>query len=158
MFIVIYPISLMIFVRLFIIMGISWVFEGISFLISPDNDTQFFTIFDIWNCLQGPVIFLSFIIRRRVLLLIAKRSVDVGVFVVHIIHLIHINLHTWYSNYHIRVLFDCNFRYQELYGKASLQNDIICDNSCVKLNDFNSNLFDDNSNVLSSNINNSLKF
>lgn len=99
-FVVIYPISLMIFVRLFIIMGASWFFEGISFLISPDNNTQFFTIFDIWNCLQGPIIFVSFIMRRRVLLLITKRSVDVGVFVTHIIHSTH-------NNHHMRVSFDC---------------------------------------------------
>lgn len=63
----------MLFVRLFIMMGVSWAFEGISFLISPENDNRLFTIFDIWNALQGPIIFLSFIMKRRVLLLITKR-------------------------------------------------------------------------------------
>lgn len=140
-------------------MGISWVFEGISFLISPDNDTQLFAVFDVWNCLQGPIIFVSFIMRRRVLLLISKRSVDVGVFCCSY-HAFNpykfTNSHD--SNYHMRALFDCNFRYHELCGQTRIQNDIICDNSCVKLNDFNSNVLDDNSNVLSSKINNSLRF
>lgn len=72
--------SLKIFVRLFIVMGVAWIFEGLSFLIDNDNDSHFFTIFDAWNALQGPIIFFSFIMRRRVLFLIKKRSVVCGRF------------------------------------------------------------------------------
>lgn len=53
-------------------MGITWIFEAIS-LVAEDN--VFFLIYDIWNTLQGILIFLLFILRRRVIRLIKKRLV-----------------------------------------------------------------------------------
>lgn len=67
--------SLMLYVRLFVVMGGAWIMEGVSFVISPENNNNFFRFFDIWNTLQGPIIFISFIMKRRVWTLIIKRSV-----------------------------------------------------------------------------------
>lgn len=133
--------------RLFIFMGALWVFEGISFVTSPNNDTQFFAIFDVcqkcslfsfWDvgcCCQS------------------QNGQWMWAFIFgHIIHLIH------HHNYHMRILCDYNFRYHACCGKTRIQNDIARKNSCIKLNEINSNLFDDNSNVLSCKISNSLRF
>lgn len=68
--------SLMLYVRLFVITGVTWFMEGLSFLISPENNDCFFRMFDIWNALQGLIIFLSYTMKRRVLILIRKRQVN----------------------------------------------------------------------------------
>lgn len=62
--------------RLFIIMGVSWIMEAIVYLAEdPHNkDTNMFVIImDVWNLLQGLVIFILFVMKRRVLNLIKKR-------------------------------------------------------------------------------------
>lgn len=69
--------SLTLYVRLFIITGVTWIMEGVSFLISPENNDWFFRVFDVWNALQGLVIFISYIMKRRVIILIQKRQVNV---------------------------------------------------------------------------------
>lgn len=134
----------MLFVRLFIVMGAAWIMEGLSFVISPENDIRFFTIFDFFNALQGPIIFLSFIMKRRVLLLMMKRSVTDSNLLYHHLHQIKIILIS-------DVLLYCNFRYREFFGKPKVQTDISCDNSFVKLKDFNLTVFDANSTMFSSN-------
>lgn len=64
--------SFLLYVRLFVVMGATWIMEGVSFVISPENNIHFFRIFDIWNALQGPIIFVSFIMKRRVWNFIVK--------------------------------------------------------------------------------------
>lgn len=64
--------------RLFIIMGISWIMEAITYLATDANnkDLNFFVlIIDVWNFLQGLVVFILFVMKRRVLNLIKKRFV-----------------------------------------------------------------------------------
>lgn len=59
------------YARLFVIAGITWILEVVSFLVSAYS-TIFF-ISDIWNCLQGVFIFVLLVMRRRVLQLIKER-------------------------------------------------------------------------------------
>lgn len=61
------------FFRLFIVMGVNWSMEIISFLISPQSN--FFLLTDICNSIQGVLIFVLFVMKRRVLRLIKKRFV-----------------------------------------------------------------------------------
>lgn len=59
-------------------MGISWIMEAITYLATDANnkDLNFFVIIiDVWNFLQGLVVFILFVIKRRVLNLIKKRFV-----------------------------------------------------------------------------------
>lgn len=63
--------------RLFIVMGVFWIMEGITYLIEdPDkaeNVNIFFWIVDIWNLSQGAIVFGLFVMKRRVLKLIKRR-------------------------------------------------------------------------------------
>ncbi|XP_031622142.1 G-protein coupled receptor Mth2-like [Contarinia nasturtii] len=59
------------YLRLFIVMGVTWSMEGISFLISENSD--FFLLTDICNTIQGVLIFVLFVLKRRVVRLIKKR-------------------------------------------------------------------------------------
>lgn len=68
--------SFTLYLRLFIVMGVTWSMEGISFLISPESD--FFLLTDICNTIQGLLIFVLFVMKRRVLRLIKKRFVYVS--------------------------------------------------------------------------------
>lgn len=61
----------MLFVRLLVVMGVFWILEATSMLIS--NKWQ--TYLDIFNGLQGVVIFVLFILKPNVLTLIKQRSV-----------------------------------------------------------------------------------
>lgn len=59
-------------------MGVSWLIEGITYLAEdPNNKNPNFIviIMDVWNLLQGLVIFILFVIKRRVLKLLKKRFV-----------------------------------------------------------------------------------
>lgn len=67
--------SSILFMRLFVIMGISWIMEGISFFISTDDKNCYFLIFDIWNTIQGVPLFILFIMKRRTWNLINSRFV-----------------------------------------------------------------------------------
>lgn len=61
------------YLRLFVVMGILWTMEVLSFLIAPDHPVFFLT--DIINTLHGVFIFILFILKRRVFQLIKERFV-----------------------------------------------------------------------------------
>lgn len=65
--------SFVLFLRLVIVMGVVWIMESISFFV--DISTIYFFIFDVWNCLQGVLIFVFMVCKRRVFRLIKKRFV-----------------------------------------------------------------------------------
>lgn len=65
--------SFVLFLRLFIVMGVVWIMESISFLV--DSKNVYFFFFDMWNCLQGVLIFAFMVCKRRVFELIKKRLV-----------------------------------------------------------------------------------
>jgi len=65
-------------VKLFIVMGMSWIWEVVSFFLTkylPDKDWHhvFFYTTDIFNCLQGILIFILFIMKSRVYQALRKR-------------------------------------------------------------------------------------
>uniref|UniRef100_A0A034WFR6 Putative G-protein coupled receptor Mth-like 3 n=1 Tax=Bactrocera dorsalis TaxID=27457 RepID=A0A034WFR6_BACDO len=60
------------FVRLFIIMGISWIMEVIPY-ITPINNSNIFKIFNIINTSQGIIIFGVLVLKPRVLMLLKSR-------------------------------------------------------------------------------------
>lgn len=64
------------FVRLALVMGLSWFMEIISYLAVGDKNTPYFMITDVFNTLQGVVIFIIFVLNGRVLGLIKKRFFD----------------------------------------------------------------------------------
>lgn len=55
-------------------MGVTWSMEAISFFIS--RDSMLFIIFDLCNTIQGVVIFILFVLKRRIFKLIKNRFVD----------------------------------------------------------------------------------
>ncbi|XP_055307987.1 G-protein coupled receptor Mth2-like [Sitodiplosis mosellana] len=59
------------FLRLFIVMGVIWFMESFSFLV--DSESIYFFFFDVWNCLQGVLIFAFMVCKRRMFRLIKKR-------------------------------------------------------------------------------------
>ncbi|XP_032595437.2 G-protein coupled receptor Mth, partial [Drosophila grimshawi] len=64
------------FVRLFVIMGVAWTFEILSYLskiLEYSALEIIFEIFDYINCAQGIIIFGMFVVKRRVLKLILSR-------------------------------------------------------------------------------------
>lgn len=70
--------SFTLYLRLFIVMGVTWSMEGVSFLISPESN--FFLLTDTCNTIQGVLIFVLFVMKKRVLRLIKKRFVYVSSF------------------------------------------------------------------------------
>lgn len=60
------------YLRLFIVMGATWIMESISFLVKTP---YIFYVTDILNCLQGLLIFLFFVCKPNVKKLIVKRLV-----------------------------------------------------------------------------------
>lgn len=60
-----------IFLRLFIIMGVTWCMEPISWMISPDHWSFYLT--DACNCIQGVLIFLLFVMKRKIYRLLRQR-------------------------------------------------------------------------------------
>ncbi|XP_055309713.1 G-protein coupled receptor Mth2-like [Sitodiplosis mosellana] len=66
--------SYMLYVRLFIVTGVTWIAEAIFFLA---NNNLVFSAMDIINCAQGILIFVLFVLKPRVLCLIKKRFVSV---------------------------------------------------------------------------------
>lgn len=65
--------SFVLFFRLFVVMGMGWLEEPISYLI-PGN-SHWFIIVEIFNVLIGVWIFILFVLKRRVLQLIRNRFV-----------------------------------------------------------------------------------
>lgn len=71
----VFDFSFMLYFRLFMVAGVSWILEIIWFVV-PFNNTIFF-LGDLFNSLQGVFIFILFVImKRRVLRLIKKRYVS----------------------------------------------------------------------------------
>lgn len=66
--------SYIMYLRLALMMGGTWLMEAISF-VSPDS--TFFMITDILNAVLGVIIFVLFVLNRRVMHLIKKRFVNV---------------------------------------------------------------------------------
>lgn len=60
-----------IYLRIFILMGVTWFFEFISFVVDAPEEWSYFT--DILNCLHGFFIFSQFVLKPRVKALIVKR-------------------------------------------------------------------------------------
>lgn len=60
-----------IYLRIFILMGVTWFFELISFVVDAPEEWSYFT--DILNCLHGFFIFSQFVLKPRVKALIVKR-------------------------------------------------------------------------------------
>uniref|UniRef100_A0A7G3B7S4 Uncharacterized protein n=1 Tax=Lutzomyia longipalpis TaxID=7200 RepID=A0A7G3B7S4_LUTLO len=59
------------YLRLFIVMGVTWTMEVISWLIDPKS--WIFYITDVCNCLQGFFIFMLFVWKPKIKKLIIKR-------------------------------------------------------------------------------------
>lgn len=59
------------FFRLFIVMGVTWTMEAISWIISPGG--WYFYVTDLTNAIQGVVIFFLFVMKPKVKELIIKR-------------------------------------------------------------------------------------
>lgn len=53
----------LLYLKLFLVMGIPWIFEVISVII--DESTGFWLVMDILNCLQGLIIFLILVVFRK---------------------------------------------------------------------------------------------
>ncbi|KAG8042442.1 hypothetical protein G9C98_005076 [Cotesia typhae] len=65
-------------IKLFVLMGISWIFEIISYVINhcaPDLSwrVELFYAFDVLNCLRGLVIFLLFVLKNKVSIALMHR-------------------------------------------------------------------------------------
>lgn len=64
--------------KLFIVMGVSWCLEAISSYMSHWAatvawQTEFFYASDVFNCLQGVLIFVLFVLKRKVFQALKKR-------------------------------------------------------------------------------------
>ncbi|KAH0554195.1 probable G-protein coupled receptor Mth-like 10 [Cotesia glomerata] len=65
-------------IKLFVLMGISWIFEIISYVINhcaPDLScrVELFYAFDVFNCLRGLIIFLLFVLKNKVYIALMHR-------------------------------------------------------------------------------------
>ncbi|XP_054084759.1 G-protein coupled receptor Mth2 isoform X1 [Zeugodacus cucurbitae] len=66
--------SVWLFFRMFIVMGIGWLLEIISYMVGNDgNCTLYFAVTDAYNASQGLIIFILLVMKRKVLKLIKKR-------------------------------------------------------------------------------------
>ncbi|XP_032666485.1 G-protein coupled receptor Mth2 isoform X2 [Odontomachus brunneus] len=69
-------------IKLFIIMGMSWICEVVSFFLKRYNvewQDAIFYVSDVFNCLQGLLIFILFVLKSRVYLALRRRlGLDVG--------------------------------------------------------------------------------
>lgn len=65
----------MLYLKLFIVMGVNWLTEIISWALDSDdsNDSFLWCMTDIGNSLQGVLIFLIFVCKKRVLKLLNKK-------------------------------------------------------------------------------------
>ncbi|XP_064546324.1 uncharacterized protein LOC135433950 [Drosophila montana] len=62
------------FVRLFVIMGVTWTFEIFAYLAQNHKTLEkIFSFFDYINCAQGVIIFIMFVLKSSVLRLISNR-------------------------------------------------------------------------------------
>lgn len=64
----------MLYLKLFIVMGVNWLAEIISWATDPDGSNyNIWYLTDIGNSLQGVLIFLIFVCKKRVLRLLNKK-------------------------------------------------------------------------------------
>lgn len=63
----------MLYLKLFIVMGVNWSAEIISWALDPNGTRFVWYITDIGNSLQGVLIFFIFVCKTRVLRLLNKR-------------------------------------------------------------------------------------
>lgn len=61
------------YLRLFVIMGVIWLTEIISWIFEGNGNTEISVILDVMNCLQGLIIFFMFAWKRKVKKLIKLR-------------------------------------------------------------------------------------
>lgn len=67
--------SFILYLRLFLVMGVAWSMEVISLM----SNSPIFLLTDICNTLQGVFIFILFVMTRRVLRLIKERFVFIRI-------------------------------------------------------------------------------
>jgi G protein-coupled receptor Mth (Methuselah protein) len=60
------------YLRLFVLMGVTWTMEAISFYLGKDHEAVFY-ITDILNCIQGVIIFFMFVWKPKIKKLIVRR-------------------------------------------------------------------------------------
>lgn len=66
--------SVWLFFRMFIVMGIGWLLEIISYMVGNNsNCALLFAITDVYNASQGLIIFILLVVKKKVLMLIKKR-------------------------------------------------------------------------------------
>lgn len=63
------------FVRLFIVMGVTWVMEPLSWFFDHNNDQYFyfFLLTDLLNCCQGILIFVLFVMKPKIKKMLLER-------------------------------------------------------------------------------------
>lgn len=61
------------YLKLFIVMGVNWVMELISVLAADKDPTYTWILTDLANTLQGVLIFIIFVCKRQIWLLLVKR-------------------------------------------------------------------------------------
>lgn len=68
------PLRFGLFLRLFLIMGVTWLSELVSFFVGSDkNWSKIFYISDLANAMQGFLIFMLFVMKKKVKHLITNR-------------------------------------------------------------------------------------
>ncbi|XP_052847090.1 G-protein coupled receptor Mth2 isoform X4 [Drosophila gunungcola] len=66
------------FLRLFLIMGVTWLSELVSFFVGSNNNlSKIFYISDLANAMQGFLIFMLFVMKKKVKSLITNRTIRV---------------------------------------------------------------------------------
>jgi len=64
----------MLYLKLFVVMGVNWLAEIVSWALRSDDSTfNVWFVTDIGNSLQGVFIFLIFVCKKRVLILLNKK-------------------------------------------------------------------------------------
>lgn len=63
----------MLYLKLFIVMGVNWLAEIISWAMETEKNGYLFYVTDFGNSLQGVLIFLIFVCKKRVLRLLNKK-------------------------------------------------------------------------------------
>lgn len=63
----------MLYLKLFIVMGVNWSAEIISWAVDSKTSESLWYVTDIGNALQGVLIFLIFVCKKRVLVLLNKK-------------------------------------------------------------------------------------
>lgn len=71
------PLRFGLFLRLFLIMGVTWSSEIISYIVGSDKKwSKIFYVSDLCNAMQGFLIFMLFVLKKKVKHLISNRYVS----------------------------------------------------------------------------------